>query len=434
MGPSEEVDRKGKGAFALARVAVRRYLTRQHGDARMSETTNTDQAPGAPAAATRPPCQNCGAPLLGDHCYACGQPVKGLVRHFSSILGDFLDSVFNIDARVFRTLWPLFAKPGYLSSEYFEGHRVRFVSPVRLFVFLTIVTFFVAQLSLDFGSANIGFNGQGNSAIASAKTVEEAVKARDDALAELEKARRDAGDTPGVGVGLEAAAAAIREQTDERIEKLRARAPAASATGATPPSVSASVDLDEDDTDLRFNDRPWDPVTNPIKVPWLPRVANNKLNDMAGHAKENVHRMQRNPNLFKDAVLSAVPSTLFVLMPVFALMLKVAYALKRRLYMEHLIVALHSHAFLCLSLLLMFIVMALEDAIAAPGSALRGPFTLVETALWIWMPLYLLIMQKRVYGQGWAMTVLKYCVLGICYFILLSFGAAFTMLASLVWM
>ena len=64
--------------------------------------------------------------------------MKGLVRHFSSIIGDFLDSVFNIDARVFRTLWPLFAKPGYLSCEYFAGHRVRYVSPVRLFVFLSI--------------------------------------------------------------------------------------------------------------------------------------------------------------------------------------------------------------------------------------------------------------------------------------------------------
>ena len=64
-------------------------------------------------------------------------------------------------------------------------------------------------------------------------------------------------------------------------------------------------------------------------------------------------------------MLSAVPSTLFVLLPMFALMLKLAYAFKRRLYMEHLIVALHSHAFLCLALLLVFLLMALEDALGA---------------------------------------------------------------------
>ncbi|MDB6163402.1 MAG: hypothetical protein JWL98_834, partial [Xanthomonadaceae bacterium] len=96
---------------------------------------------GAPSA-----CQNCGTPLLGPHCYRCGQPVSGLVRHFTSIMGDALDSILNIDARVFRTLWPLLARPGYLSCEYFAGRRVRYVSPVRLFVFLSIVTFFVARL------------------------------------------------------------------------------------------------------------------------------------------------------------------------------------------------------------------------------------------------------------------------------------------------
>src|SRR3546814_3256406 len=92
-------------------------------------------------------CQNCGTELLGPHCYKCGQPVKGMVRHFSSIIGDFFDSVFDLDARTPRTVWPLLAKPGFLSCEYFEGRRVRYVTPVRLFFFLSIVTFFVAQFA-----------------------------------------------------------------------------------------------------------------------------------------------------------------------------------------------------------------------------------------------------------------------------------------------
>ena len=45
-----------------------------------------------------------------------------------------------------------------------------------------------------------------------------------------------------------------------------------------------------------------------------------------------------------DALFNVLPQTLIVLMPIFALMLKIAYWFKRRLYMEHLIVALHSHA------------------------------------------------------------------------------------------
>ena len=57
----------------------------------------------------------------------------------------------------------------------------------------------------------------------------------------------------------------------------------------------------------------------------------------------------------------------------------------------------------------------------------------MEVLLFAWMPLYLLLMQKRVYGQGWIMTLIKYGVLGFSYILLLSFGAVFTVLASLVW-
>ena len=92
-----------------------------------------------------------------------------LVRHFTSIIGDFLDTVLNIDARVFRTLWPLFAKPAYLSCEYFAGRRVRYVSPVRLFVFLSIVTFFVARMTLSVSGHPIQFGD--DDAIASATSV-----------------------------------------------------------------------------------------------------------------------------------------------------------------------------------------------------------------------------------------------------------------------
>ena len=330
---------------------------------------------------------------------------------------------------MFRTLWPLFAKPGYLSLQYFAGHRVRFVSPVRLFVFLAIVTFFVAQFALDFGDTKIGFNG-GDDEIASAKTVQEVEQRRREALAELAKAKRDTAQTPGVSVGLDAAATAISAQADRRIEELQdARKGPAAASDAKPEAPPPGAVRTDDE--IQFNGKPWDPETNPIDIGWLPDIGNRKLNEMVGHAKENIRRMQQDPNLFKDAVLSAVPSTLFVLMPVFALMLKIAYAFRRRLYMEHLIVALHSHAFLCLSLLTMFLLMAFQDAVAPRAS---GLFKLFETALWIWMPTYLLVMQKRVYGQGWLMTLLKYCVLGVCYFVLLSLGAAFTMLASLVWM
>jgi hypothetical protein len=43
----------------------------------------------------------------------------------------------------------------------------------------------------------------------------------------------------------------------------------------------------------------------------------------------------------------------------------------------------------------------------------------VQFAMWAWIPIYLLIMQKRVYRQGWPMTILKYWLIGSVYFWLL---------------
>jgi hypothetical protein len=328
----------------------------------MNEMAAETALPAAHADATPPACQNCGKPLLGPHCYHCGQPVDGLVRHFSSILGDFADSVLNIDARVFRTLWPLFAKPGYLSREYFAGRRVRYVSPVRLFVFLSIITFFIAQLVLTFGDDSVRF-GKGDDVAATT-------------------------------------------------------------------AAAANPDEDDDETNISFNGRKWDAKSNPVAMAWLPDFANDWLNTQIGHGVENLAELKQHPERFKEAFVGAIPSTLFVLLPIFALMLKVLYLFKRRLYMEHLIVALHSHAFLCLALLLVFGLDTLGDA--AP--ALAGASGLLEKLVVLWMPLYLLLMQKRVYAQGWAMTVLKYGVLGMSYMFLLSLGMAATVVASVVWL
>ena len=190
------------------------------------------------------------------------------------------------------------------------------------------------------------------------------------------------------------------------------------------------VAVDDNEMHINFGGGEWDAETNPIDVSFLPAFANDWLNAQVGRAEKNIARLQEDPDLHIKAVLSAIPTSLFVLLPVFALMLKLGYVFKRRLYMEHLIVALHSHAFLSFSLLLMFLLSWLERTLPAASTG----FNILEFALFAWMPLYLLLMQKRVYRQGWPMTLLKYLVLGFCYFWLITLGAVVVALGSLVWM
>jgi len=363
-------------------------------------------------------CGNCGTPLLGEHCYHCGQPMKGLVRRFSSVLGDIADTLFEIDTRLTRTVAPLLLRPGYLSCEYFAGRRVRYVSPVRLFFFVSVLAFFVAQWMFDRSSTQtIQVDDDG---INSAMTVDAVEAHRDVALHAIDTARKAAGTVRDADDGLASAEESVRKKADARIAELRA----AQAQGKAAPKHFQKLTFG--------GDTPWDAVKNPIHINALPAFANSWLNQMAGRAQENLTRVQQDQRLLWDAWLSALPSTLFLLLPLFAVLLKIAYLFKRRLYMEHFIVALHSHAFLCFALLLVLILNGLADVTTSPW--MHAPLEWMKVALIVWMPVYVLLMQKRVYGQGWIMTTLKYLVLGVTYMVMLSFGAALSLLVKLVWL
>ncbi|HET9482737.1 MAG TPA: DUF3667 domain-containing protein, partial [Xanthomonadales bacterium] len=149
-------------------------------------------APGAVATATGDSCPNCQAAMHGAYCYACGQPRRGMIRPLAGIVADFLDTVFNVDARIWRTLAPLYFKPGFLSNEYFAGRRVRYVTPLRLYFFLSIVAFLVISAVANIDNVKVERPGTRPSTAAErAAAVEPALRfvpeaARAEVRAELE--------------------------------------------------------------------------------------------------------------------------------------------------------------------------------------------------------------------------------------------------------
>ena len=389
-------------------------------------------------------CGNCGTELLGETCYRCGQPTKGLVRQFSSIMGDFLDTVLNIDTRVFRTIGPLIYKPGFLTQEYFSGRRIRYVSPVRLFFFLAVLTFLLAQFSLpdDMGPDNktdvVQVNG-GDNKIGKAKTIEDVEKIRKDALRELAEAKKETGAIPMVGAALERAKTEVNLKADKRIAELKGEmTPEMLAKlEQAKPETATSADQSDPDIDegghISFNGEIWDSEKNPIKVSWLPDSVNKWFNSLAQRAENNGKRVNKDPKVIIEALLSALPMTLFLMLPVFALLLKIMFIFKRRLYMEHLIVALHSHAFLMLSILLLILFNDLS-AWFASSAWVTVPCGILTAVLWIWMPIYLFLMQKRVYQQGWILTFIKYTVIGNLHIILLTMAITCTLIIKMIWL
>ena len=60
-----------------------------------------------------------------------------------------IQEAFELDGRIARSLKLLFAKPGQLSVEFSNNRRADFISPIRLYLFTSILFFAVMSLTSD---------------------------------------------------------------------------------------------------------------------------------------------------------------------------------------------------------------------------------------------------------------------------------------------
>ncbi|SDK52519.1 DUF3667 domain-containing protein [Microbulbifer yueqingensis] len=372
-----------------------------------------------PVPAEQPPaCANCGTPLLGPHCYQCGQSRDSLVRHLPGILSDFFSTLLALDSRVWRTLGPLFAKPGFLSREYFAGRRARYVSPVRLFIFLSLAAVFLMRVAISVDGAQLQ-----ESRFDDAATVAEVERMRTEMLAQLDRTRQDAGNELAIGA-LDAVSDKLNSAADARIAEL---------TGEPLPEGAAPVAQPEPKALLLGTCEAEDDCTPRVvaDVDFEGWPAKEWLEEKSDSINANLKVAMENPDRFKDTFFRNIPTLLILLLPVFALLLWLFYLYRGWLYMEHVIVALHSHAFLFLGLVLLTLLSSLEEWLegSLPLAASLAGWLFV--ALSVWIPLYLLLMQKRVYGQGWPVTIIKFSLFGLIYSYLLVVAVVFTVLASL---
>jgi hypothetical protein len=368
-------------------------------------------------------CENCTAPLQGDYCHRCGQSVHNPIRHARHALEEFFEAFWHLDGRLWRTLRDLMV-PGRTAGEYLAGHRARYIPPLRLFVVLSVLTFFMGALTVDFQPSATLAAESGVPEITQAQTVAEVERERDRLLADIEQARADSSNVPGVNPFLIAAEVKIRGEAANRIAELR-------PAGTADPQAAPAAPVPSGGELFSAGHAAWDPALNPVDIAWLPGFANAWLTDRQGVIRDNVARMGNRPAMWFKAFMGSVPSALFVLVPVFALLLKLAYVFRRRLYLEHMVVALYSHAFLLIALAAAFVLSAVDRALTPVAGWLGVLCSLLFGAVLTWMPVYLLLMQKRVYRQGWGLTVLKYLAIGFVYFWLLLIAAGLMFLVRL---
>lgn len=154
-------------------------------------------------------CRNCGAPLTGTYCAACGQ--KRFVeadRRFAHLAAQGLELLTDLDGRLWGTLRTLVVRPGALDRDYISGRRRRWLPPLTLFL-LANVLYFMAPLRADF---DLPFASQVPGPVAAASMGDEAPPGMERFPGQLHRvvtgglvqrvvARRDARDRANGGSG-----------------------------------------------------------------------------------------------------------------------------------------------------------------------------------------------------------------------------------------
>ena len=339
------------------------------------------------------------------------------MRGLWSVVFEFFREMFELDSRVFRTLKSLLFRPGHLSSEFSRNRRAAYMSPVRLYLFISFLFFLVLSISaggwlrnLDLSDADVQMGGSDDAAAA-----DSALAVADSVLAEVDSALADRGLPAGLGLGalvdsvladstlmadtpadsavgqaidpvqLEALKARLLPEHARKVDDIMGR-PGNPAAKQVVRGLAGSVDPDE----------------SASGVPgWLIRYGRGLLIDLF-----------HDPRAFLQEAIGNLPIAMFFLLPVFAMILAACYLRRKRFFVEHLVFGMHIHT---------FVFLVLAAALLVPS---EGAGNWVQLFLVVVSPLYVLIAMRRFYGEGWGRTLVKGFVVWNLYSFVLFPGLA----------
>ncbi len=369
-------------------------------------------------------CLNCGEVLTGQHCSHCGQHAKVRVLSLWGLIKDVLGDVFDVDSRVWRTLWPLAFRPGLLTQEYLRGRRARYTPPFRMYLVLSLVFFVLASLSdpgsdvalqLDDNGTNIQLRPGGSE---SAPT--EGSPATDQAPAPTEPHTTGPG-LPSLPKPPALPAAPPQPTLDDSarglVEKLASKLPEEQRAkvradlerdlaAATPAERAAAEKFLADPC----SEENFQVNGGPLLDQYEPRL------------REACRKIVADQKSFGRAMWNNVPKMMFIFLPLIAAVLGVLYIRSGRYYVEHLLFVVHFHAFFFLAGIAVLLLERISETLSgAVGGTVGAAEKLLGTVLAFYVPVYLLRALRRVYEQSWWKTLPKAALLGLAYLICLTF-------------
>ncbi|MCH8865635.1 MAG: DUF4286 family protein [Proteobacteria bacterium] len=360
--------------------------------ARVLREDNTHQTP----LDETPNCLNCSARLRGQYCGHCGQRARGRLISLWELIADAFGDLLEIDSRIWQTLIPLMIRPGRLTHDYLKGRRARYMPPFRMYLVMSVI-FFVVAFFDPREELSLFFEPQPSEVTEVESDATDADEANvNEAIIDAERTRQEIFDElakSGIIVGDRTAPDGI--------------------IGEAGP-ITIRIDGDDDATD---EDCSVDASDLEDLPDWLARrLTPERLQQVCERVQVDDGRS------LMDKVLGNIPAALIILLPLMALILKALYPLSRRYYVEHLLFFVHFHAFFFLILTLQILFARLAGLLGVPENAVA----LTIVAVSVYVPLYLFIAMRRVYGQSRFVTFLKYIVLTVTYgagFLLTMIGA-----------
>jgi Protein of unknown function (DUF3667) len=112
-------------------------------------------------------CLNCGEPIAGAFCSVCGQRVLPPRPSLRELLHEALAEFSGWDGKLAATLRLLITRPGQLTIDFLDGRRVRYITPLRLYLSVSVVYFLLsaAAPSADSGPKIAYSTGIGDSKV-----------------------------------------------------------------------------------------------------------------------------------------------------------------------------------------------------------------------------------------------------------------------------
>ena len=363
-------------------------------------------------------CTNCGVPLSGKFCHDCGQSSRSMIKFFGEVLKELMDDILGYDSRLKHSILPLLFKPGKLTLEYIHGRRFYYVMPFRLYLITSIIFIFIVQMNIDTENIQIPNDQHTELSIEDKQALQQDVNQLivdlGDTLSEQKKQKlldkiKDI-DKPSQPVVINHTEKSATTTTGEGISNNKTK----------------TID-EEKEEDWGFTFKDGKPV-------WLPRIIQEEgpMKLFFDEFNSKAPKWLEDPKPLFDELFRIAPYMMLFLIPIFAIFQKLFYSFSKRYYIEHLIFSLHNHSFLYITLLGSIAtenatdsLVATEGFLAQTGYYLIG---ILDFLIGVWVSLYIFIATKRVYQQGWLLTISKTLVLGFLYFILIMLGMTSTIL------